>query len=125
MSLPVLAMLPIKPGCGKSTMSGGLPASTRVEMVASNCFELSYWIVIPVAASKAFALSLNFTSSAPANAPNAETLVPLYFPAMASANSLGRFPVCGAEVAAAVAAVVGASVAAGALVGAVVGCEAV
>src|SRR5690606_18308468 len=60
------ARLPIKPGCGKSAISGTLPASARVEIVTSNCFELSYWISMPVASSKARTFSLNLTSSASA-----------------------------------------------------------
>ena len=88
-SLPVRAKLPIRPGCGKSTRSGTLPASTRVEIVASNCFELSYWMSMPVFSSNALTFSLNFTSSAPAKAPKAVTLVPLNLPASASVNSAG------------------------------------
>ena len=70
-------------------MSGTLPASTRVEIVASNCFELSYWMSMPVASSNALTFSLNLTSSPPAKAPKAVTVVPLNLPAKASASSYG------------------------------------
>src|SRR3982750_3150662 len=85
--LPDFAKLAARPGCGKSAISGGLPPSTRVEIVASNSLVPSYWMSMPVLSSNSFTASLNLLASSPVKGPVMLTLVPLSLPANASASS--------------------------------------
>ena len=61
-------------------MSGAVPAAIWVPMSASNSFEPTYWIVMPVACSNAFLDSWNFTASSSTKGPVMLTLVPFILP---------------------------------------------
>src|SRR4029077_7247578 len=107
--LPWAAKEASKPGWGKSTTSGAVPASMAVLMEASKVLEPWYWMVMPVLATKSAMVALNLTASWSTNGPVAGPALALNLPAMARSRK-EPLPVVGALVAA------GAAVA-GALVG--------
>ena len=60
--------------------SEAVPAAIAVPMEASNSFVPTYWMSMPVAASKSLTSLSNFTMSSELKGPSMVTLVPFILP---------------------------------------------